>query len=217
MLIKFIILVFCIISFPTIASDLIAINIALKPAKEVEDDIKKINSKTFKEPTGFQFDQTHFPHLTLVQIVIKKSDFSAVRNAIKKQRFKVIDLKPSRFVLDDIEKESSLKVLSLEFEQNEKIVNLQREILSKIKNYSTKDQTTEAFYDPRTVQPQFVKYTAEFLEDSTGSKFEPHVTLGIVSKDFKVGEVPNRKAKFESIQIYQIGRYGTARKKLEEK
>ena len=71
--------------------------------------------------------------------------------------------------------------------------------------------------DPDINQPT-MDYVASFVPDETGDKFNPHVTIGLASREYlkkMLGE------KFEAFtfspvgaSVYHLGNFGTARTRL---
>ncbi|MGH8324924.1 MAG: hypothetical protein ACRETD_14185, partial [Steroidobacteraceae bacterium] len=68
------------------------------------------------------------------------------------------------------------------------------------------------------VNADTVKYVEAFVPASSGAKFFPHVTLGLAHPDFAKAFAAEPFAPFafggERLAIYQLGNFGTARKKL---
>jgi hypothetical protein len=63
-----------------------------------------------------------------------------------------------------------------------------------------------------------IDYVRQFVPASTGSKFMPHVTVGVAPEDFLKRLLAES---FEplifapaAVSVYQLGNFGTARKKL---
>jgi hypothetical protein len=58
-----------------------------------------------------------------------------------------------------------------------------------------------------------------YVPASSGPKFEPHVTVGVAPPDYLKNLVAEPFAAFDfapaGLSVYQLGNFGTARKKLE--
>jgi hypothetical protein len=71
--------------------------------------------------------------------------------------------------------------------------------------------------DPEINQPT-IDYVAAFVPNETGKKFNPHVTIGIAPQDYLKAMIAEPFDVFTfspvSASVYQLGNFGTARKKL---
>ena len=57
------------------------------------------------------------------------------------------------------------------------------------------------------------------MPDETGNKFNPHVTIGVATKDHLKKMLDEKFEAFifspSAMSVYRLGNYGTARKKLQ--
>ena len=71
--------------------------------------------------------------------------------------------------------------------------------------------------DPDINQPT-IDYVASFVPDETGTKFNPHVTIGIATQDYLKKMLDEKFEAFTfspaGASVYHLGNFGTARKKL---
>jgi hypothetical protein len=65
-----------------------------------------------------------------------------------------------------------------------------------------------------------VNYVEKFVPNSSGKKYNPHVTIGVAHEDFvkRLKAEPFETFSFKpaAVAIYQLGNFGTAQKKLWE-
>ncbi|MFL5785841.1 MAG: 2'-5' RNA ligase family protein [Bacteriovoracaceae bacterium] len=183
------------------ASDLIAINIALPPEQLLEAVAKKMNASTKK----FHFDDTHFPHVTLVQGFVKKDDLPKIQKVVSELSLPKIELTSSK-----LEEKDGL--MNLKFHNNPEVQRLHDKAVSGIKEYLQKSGDKDAFYEPSSVRKEDVDYAKNFVPEKSGGKYSPHMTMGVgTAKSAADKEVTYT---FKNPQIFQIGEWGTARKKL---
>ena len=72
--------------------------------------------------------------------------------------------------------------------------------------------------DGRDIQPFLLEYVANFVPRYAGPHFNPHVTIGVATEDYLNAMLaePFKSFAFSpaGASVYQIGTFGTARKKL---
>jgi len=92
---------------------------------------------------------------------------------------------------------------------------------TKIDRFAAETGTAAAFVttpkDPDINKPT-IDYVATFVPKASGKDFNPHVTVGIASQDYlkKMLTEPFEVFTFSpaAASVYQLGNFGTARKKL---
>jgi hypothetical protein len=71
--------------------------------------------------------------------------------------------------------------------------------------------------DPEINQPT-IDYVATFVPNTTGKKFNPHVTIGLASQEYLNQMLAEQFGAFTfspaGAAIYHLGNFGTARKEL---
>lgn len=87
--------------------------------------------------------------------------------------------------------------------------------------FTAKDGTRAAFMSTeggRDIQAFLLEYVADFVEIATGPKFNPHVTTGVGTETYlnRLLAEPFDAFTFSpaGASVYQLGSFGTARKKL---
>lgn len=206
-------------SFVAWGDSLLAVNVALSVPEKLQDRVKVINNE-LKEAnsSSFLFDSTHIPHLTILQFYIEERNLNSFLTGIEVEKLKALKLKTKDFVTSDLEKDSSMKFLNLSFQKTEVLSQFQRMVIARSSLFRVRSGTREAFYEPLSIDQQFVKYVSNFVDEEAGEKFSPHITLGLVNKwDRDNSSIkPNEEFLFDEIIISQIGNYGTARKILKK-
>lgn len=106
-------------------------------------------------------------------------------------------------------------------EPTDDLLRLQQELIDAVAPFTEKIGTAAAFVttpdDPEINEPT-IDYIAKFVPDETGKKFNPHVTIGIGPQEYLKAMVAETFDTFTfspaSASVYQLGNFGTARKKL---
>lgn len=103
------------------------------------------------------------------------------------------------------------------------LLELQQEIIAAVSPFTVATGTTAAFYelagsgDPN-LNAFLIDYVATFVPKASGDHFNPHVTIGIGPSAYldKMLAEPFEAFTFSPVgaSIYQLGEFGTARKKL---
>jgi len=96
------------------------------------------------------------------------------------------------------------------------------QLIDAIAPFTVETGTAAAFFTtpeaPDINQPT-IEYVTRYVPDSSGKKLEPHVTVGVAPPDYlkKMVAEPFDAFTFspEALSVYQLGNFGTARKKLE--
>jgi hypothetical protein len=100
---------------------------------------------------------------------------------------------------------------------------LQLAVVKAVEPYAVQGGTAEAFSKSKELQkiePAIVAYVEKFVPNSSGVKYNPHVTVGVAREEFveKLKAAPFESFSYKpaSVAIYQLGSYGTAQKMLWE-
>jgi hypothetical protein len=171
-----------------------AIDIALEPDVTMLRHAAALNARLrLSFPKGYALDASHRPHVTMLQRYVRTAD-------LPKVYVTVILAKPPADV-----------------------VTAQQQIIDAIAPYTVATGTAAAF-DTTPAEPDInastISYVAEFVPKSSGKNYIAHVTCGVASVAFvKTLEAePFTPFTFSpvAVSVYQLGNFGTARKKLKE-
>jgi hypothetical protein len=101
------------------------------------------------------------------------------------------------------------------------LVELQRRLVEAVAPFTAATGSPEAFVttpDEPSIDQAVIEYVAGYVPRSTGDRFKPHVTTGIGPRDHldRMLAEPFEPFTFScaGIAVYQLGNFGTARKKL---
>jgi 2'-5' RNA ligase superfamily len=200
-----------------------AIDIALEPDATMVQHAKDANARLLESfPKGFTLDETHHPHVSVLQQFVRTDDLDkifAAANAI------MVKEKPTAWTLKAFKyyyiPSPPLGLAGIVVEPTEDLHRLQDEIIAAVKPYTVKTGTPAAFFSEaggRDIQKDLIEYVAHFVEIAAGKRFNPHVTIGVGTETYlnKMLAEPFPSFAFSpaGASVYQLGTFGTARKEL---
>jgi hypothetical protein len=204
-------------------SSVTAIDIALEPDATMVQHAIAANARLLKSfPKGFSLDETHHPHISLLQQFVRTDDldkvFAAADAVMAKEKPTAWTLKAFKYYYIPA---PPIGVAGIVVEPTEDLHRLQDELIKVVDPYIVKMGTPAAFYSDeggRDIQGALISYVAHFLRDATGSRFNPHVTIGVARETYlnKMLAEPFPSFTFspKGASVYQLGTFGTARKEL---
>jgi 2'-5' RNA ligase len=200
-----------------------AIDIALEPDATMIQHAKDANARLLKAfPKGFALDETHHPHVTMLQQFVRTDDLDkvfAVANAVLAKE------KPTAWTLKAFKyyyiPSPPLGLAGMVVEPTEDLHRLQDELIRAVAPYAVKTGAPAAFFSDeggRDIQKFLIDYVANFTTDAAGKRFNPHVTIGVGTEEYlnKMLAEPFQPFTFSAAgaSVYQLGSFGTARKEL---
>jgi hypothetical protein len=173
-------------------------------------------------PQGFALDATHYPHLTCLQAYVRTSELDRVDAAIEKilagESPKSWKLTAYRY---DAGPWDGLMLAGIYVQPTGELLSFQKKLIEALSPFTAKSGTWAAFFSPKSdaaVDQRIIEYVAAYGSDGTGPKFKPHVTIGVASPESLGTLLDGKFDPFvwspEGVSVYQLGRFGTARKKL---
>ena len=103
------------------------------------------------------------------------------------------------------------------------LIRLQQKLIDAVAPYNSDNPTAEAFAlrpDGKTISQarQTIDYVTAFVPKSSGKNYNPHVTIGLGTREFvdKLKAAPFTAFAFKAraVEVYQLGEFGTAQKLL---
>jgi 2'-5' RNA ligase len=200
-----------------------AIDIALEPDATMMQHAKDDNARLLKSfPKGFPLDETHHPHVTMLQQFVRTDDldkiYAAANAVLAKEKPKAWTLKAFKYYYIPA---PPFGVAGIVVEPTDDLHRLQDELLAAVKPYTVKTGTPAAFYSDeggRDIQEELIEYVANFVTIAAGKKFNPHVTIGVATETYLKEMLAEPYASFTfspaGASVYQLGTFGTARKEL---
>jgi hypothetical protein len=200
-----------------------AIDIALEPDVTMVQHAQAANARLRKAfPKGFALDATHHPHITMLQQFVRTPDLDKVYLAVNRI---LATEKPTSWKLSAGKyyyiPAPPLGLAGIVVEPTENLHRLQQEIIDAVTPFTVKTGTPAAFMSAengRDIQNSLIEYVAHFVKIAAGSKFNPHVTIGVATIPYlkKMLAEPFDAFVFSPVgaSVYQLGSFGTARKEL---
>ncbi len=200
-----------------------AIDIVLEPDAAMVQRAEAANARLLKAyPKGFALDETHRPHISVLQRYVRTADlekvYAAVGRILGNQKASRWQLKAFKYYYIPWQENG---VAGIVIEPTSSLTKLQNLLIHAVSRYTAKNGTAAAFAappeDPEINQPT-IDYVAAFVPKSTGKNFNPHVTIGIASQDYLKEMLAEPFDAFSfspaGAAVYQLGNFGTARKQL---
>ncbi len=204
-------------------SPVTAIDIALEPDAVMIQHANADNARLLAAfPKGFALDETHHPHVTLLQQLVLTADLDKVYAAAGKI---LAGEKPTTWKLRAFKyyyiPSPPIGLAGIVVEPTADLHRLQDKLIEAITPFTVKTGTPAAFMsteDGRDIQEQLIEYVANFVTIAAGPKFNPHVTIGVGTITYLDAMLAEPFDAFTfspaSASVYQLGAFGTARKEL---
>ncbi len=211
--------------FPFEPSSVTAINILLEPDAAMVERAQADNARLREVfPQGFALDETHRPHVTLLQRFVRTADLDRVCAAAAKV-LAGADLLALR--LEAVKyyyiPGGPIGLAGIVVKTPPGLADVQRALIEAVAPYTAASGFPEAFHampGDAPVDAQTIAYVAGFVPNSSGENFKLHLTTGIGPRDHldKLLAAPFEPFTFSpaGAAVYQLGHYGTARKKLHD-
>jgi hypothetical protein len=200
-----------------------AIDVALEPDATMMHHAHADNTRLLKVyPKGYTLDATHHAHITMLQQFVRTADldklYVAVGQVMAGEKATEWKLRAAKYYYIP---DPPLGLAGIVVEPTADLLRLQQELIEAVTPFSVKTGTAAAFVsteDGRDIQPFLIQYVANFVAIGTGSKFNPHVTIGVGTetylKEMLAKPYPAFTFSPAGASIYQLGTFGTARKEL---
>ena len=200
-----------------------AIDIALEPDATMVQHAMAANARLRKSfPKGFALDETHHPHVTMLQQFVRTDDldkaFAAANAVLAKEKPMAWTLKAFKYYYIP---SPPVGIAGIVVEPTEDLHRLQDELIKAVAPYTVKTGTPAAFFSDeggRDIQKFLISYVANFVTDAAGKRFNPHVTIGVGTEAYLNKMLAEPFASFTfspaGASVYQLGSFGTARKEL---
>jgi 2'-5' RNA ligase len=208
---------------PGKGNHLIAIDVLLEPGRRMLEAAEQWNKRLHEQmPKGFALDETHRPHITLLQQYVSEKDLDAVVATVKSlaASANLADMKLTANGLYHIPS-GKIGLQGITIEPSEEILALQAKVIRAMAPFRKTGGGQAAFVPDPTgtpFDPFLFKYVDSFVEKQTGKNFNPHVTTGTAPLEWvkQREEEPFKSFEFgvDKLAVYQLGNFGTAAKRL---
>ncbi|MBL8201172.1 MAG: 2'-5' RNA ligase family protein [Chromatiales bacterium] len=203
--------------------DVVAINVLLDPDATMLDLAAAANARLrARDPTGFALDDGHATHLTVLQAFVARDDLPRIiaTTAGVVSRARPVDQELTATGLYYLRWQGRA-LAGIRVAPTAGLLDLQQQLIAALTPFLVAEGSAAAFVplpDGRPVGPEIVGYVRDFVPNSSGRNYNPHVTVGLADEAFVAGMVtgPFTPVRFRvsSASIYQLGEFGAAQRKL---
>jgi phosphoserine phosphatase len=211
--------------FPVAQNPDTAIDILLRPDVTMLQHSAADNAHLLKAyPKGFALDESHRPHITMLQCFVRTADLDKVYAAVGKV---LAATNVNAMKLDATKRyylpAGQLGVAGIVAKPTAELLKLQADIIAAVAPFTVVTGPIGAFtagHENPAIDTMMIDYVSTFVQNAAGEKFNPHVSTGtgpLADLDNLLAE-PFEPFTFspEGAAVYQLGPFGTAAKKLRE-
>jgi len=217
-----------------------AINVAIQLPQHLCSAAKRFNSvlRTASPTTGFDFDSTHIPHLTLAQCFIEEGSLPLV---IQEVNSALSGEEPLRLEVEKIEEGPNFNgnlLPGFSIKLTKQLSSLQEKIHDCVKPFShspgsnatkasaffsTEAELREGVDMQNVINSDSLKYVTKFLTEKSRDNYTAHVTVGAAPPEVTTEVVQQFKQDWKertcegeagTLMIAHLGNYCTCRKIL---
>lgn len=106
-------------------------------------------------------------------------------------------------------------------EPTDDLIRYQKKLIDAVAPFTVENGTAAAFVTTKEdpdINELTIDYVRAFVPNETGTKFNPHVTIGLASRDDLKQLLDEKFEVFTfspvAVSVYHLGNFGTARTKL---
>jgi hypothetical protein len=203
-------------------ADVIAINVLIEPSEALVDKAIAINQRLRAQaPEGFALDAAHVPHLTVLQRYVRRSELDKAITAVAdvvscsaalRETLMATGIYGSTF--------AGTGMANFRVAPTPVLLGLHEQLIAALAPYVAASGGVGAFVPEAggPVNESTVAYVRDFVPQSSGGNYRPHVTVGIGEPAAieKLVAAPFMPVRFtvKAVSIYQLGNFGTARRRL---
>ncbi|MCW8195128.1 hypothetical protein F6455_10055 [Proteobacteria bacterium 005FR1] len=196
----------------------IAINIALLPDAGMVARAKAMNARIRENyPESFALDEEHLVHITLGQAFVDGGEIAGIWRKVKSLAVRN-DLRASSF---DFHANGEMGTAGYDISLTPWLRETHAQVAAAVAPFSLPDGDENAFFTApgeSAVGERSVNYVKDFFRAYGGSRYNPHVTLGIGQREFLelLRNMHFEPFEFgvEALVICQLGDNGTCRRVL---
>ena len=205
-------------------SPITAVDILLEPDATMLRYAQANNARLLKVfPKGFELDEAHRPHITLIQRFVRTEDLDQVYAAAEKV---LAGANVTRMKLEGFKyyyvPGKDIGLAGIVVKPTPALLTLQQGLLAAVAPFTVETGPIGAFTAPHdpAADALLIKYVSTFVPEQTGERFSPHVSTGVATRDYldKMLAEPFAPFTFSPVgaAVYQLGPFGTAARKLKE-
>jgi hypothetical protein len=184
---------------------LLAIDVAVMLPVDLRRRVARLNGVLTPPPDGFRLDDTHVPHITIVQLFVRAHHLEELSDVVGTAVQTVEPLELRTASIDHGRTATTLQVaLTPQLER------LHRGLMDDLRPFEAGPGTTEAFVvDGELPREADLAWVGQFRTHAAYDLFEPHVTLGVGGP---IEPPPATSFTATEVAIYHLGRFCTCRR-----
>jgi len=202
-----------------------AIDILLEPDATMLRHAQANNARLLKVfPKGFELDEAHRPHITLIQRFVRTENLDQVYAAAEKV---IAGADVTRMRLEAFKyyytPGPGVGVAGIVARPTPALLRLQLDLIAAVAPFTVETGPIDAFTAPHgdpNYDALLIGYVSTFVPKQTGEQYSPHVSTGVATRDYLDKMLAEPFASFTfspaAAAVYQLGPFGTAAKKLKE-
>lgn len=199
----------------------IAIDVLLLLPQNLSEEAILLNTAILKNnPDNFTLDKDHIPHITLLQCYVHQSDLPKITAELK-GLYKIIEKENLWANELQYKKDQPQSFASIGIEKSGALMEIHKRAIVLLQPYITTSGSQDAFIPTKDGSPidQFtIDYIPKFVSNYSYENYNPHISLGVsetsVLHHLAKTEFREMKFKAPAVAVYQLGKFGTARKLL---
>jgi hypothetical protein len=205
---------------------LLALDVLLRPDEATRRRAEAVNDILRGGlPTGFALDETHVPHVTLLQRYVRMEDLGWVLAAVQGVFAALEDSGPRLHAValagGEFGTPKGTLVASIAVEATQALLALHEAIVAAVTPFSESRGTAAAFVssaEEPEINATTIAYVEEFVPAHSGGAYSPHMTVGVGREDVmqRLTASPFDDFRFlpSALAVYQLGDLGAARRLL---
>ena len=154
---------------------IVALDVALLLPRAAADAAGRLNARLRPPPAGFAFDETHLPHVTLVQQFVREPDLPVVLPRLGR-----VASRTPPIALRGAGLQRGRTTTSLAVDGGAALRRLHDLLLERLAPHAAPPGDASAFAGGgEPARDGDVDWVTRFRTQAAGPRFEPHVTLGV--------------------------------------
>jgi 2'-5' RNA ligase superfamily len=207
-------------------SELIAMDVLLEPDEAARERARAVNAALRDDlPLGFTLDETHRPHITLLQRYVPTSHLDAALAAVEGVAASAGStswvLRAVGLAGDEFGTPAGTVLASIAIECTPALLALHQSAVEALAPLAAAGGTASAFVntpDEPVVNTSTVAYVQEFVPLHSGERYAPHMSVGVGRASFVEALAASTFESFDfsprALSVCQLGNLGTARRLL---
>ncbi|GEM_PF-595947 len=189
---------------------LIAIDVAFLLPEQAQARALAVNATLWEQsPKGFRFDETHLPHITLVQQFVQRASLPDIFAAVE---VVLGDFLPLTLTVSHVETRG--ETAQFVIAPHPELQRLHERLMEALAPFDEGDGPAEAFANgDEPPRPRDLEWVRNYRARASGRHYFPHITLG---KGIVTEPIAPFSFTADRIAVCQLGRFCTCRVILRE-